>query len=1203
MTKSEAASMPNEQSDLTYEPLDDGQSHDDAMHDDMAHDGISSWSPPPLIEARPHELIRASAGSGKTFALSNRYLALLSGGASPQAILATTFTRKAAGEILERILRRLAQAVLNESDLKDLRKGDGAGLNDPSLTHKHVCDMLFALTGSLHRVAISTIDSLFSRMASVFRHELQLPANAIMVDSSSPRLQQLRYRAIEAMLGDDDVDVLVGLLRRLHHDNAARSVSTAIDRIVQAMYDTYRRSEAFHWDQLKVPHAPRADMVKLAFQALEDAIEHAPHKSFAKGVRDNLDAAMKGDWQTFFDKGIAKKLTGDGPYVFYKVPIDDTLISHYRTLFSMATRDMLEELSQATLASYDLLHRFHGHYDALRFRHRLLTFSDMPYLLAHHLPKIDQENEQKALSKDPAAATTSNQPARESLQMELYYRLDSAIEHLLLDEFQDTNDDQWTVLRPIAEEITAGRDGSRSFFCVGDVKQAIYGWRGARAEIFDQIENELHLDDDASQPMTDSWRSSKFVLDAVNRVFGKLGSNPIMQTRAPFDELALKWQNKFQDHHAKRELPGYVELYVTPASEDDPPATSASDSQGYSSALSTNEDDGGDETDQQVEYAHETYIAAYISEIKASSPGASIGVLAPSNKQVARILHALRRQGIQASGEGSAAIVGDPAVDVILAALRLADHPGHTVAAYHVLNSPLGAIVGLRSADTRHCRDVAFQIRCDIFTKGLACVIATWAQQLAPACDTTNTRRLIQLMLLAEQFDPSLSLRLTEFVDHVENAAMEESSQDAVRVMTIHKAKGLEFDIVLLDGLNKTFGKVGMTALNELRDDETGELISIHRSANKTVRSLSPQLEEAYQYEEAKRFADDINSLYVAMTRPRHALHIMLKPLTQTKKGAPGTRGYSDNSFAALLRSALSELDNEPFEGDRQLFEIGDRDWYRQSTCDQHANTQDQTDQIDKPDKSDAAPSAKTEKRFSIEFKSASSAPNRTWRRITPSQASGMVSIDELLQSHATSGQRFGTIMHNWFSLIEWLDENDPQANIALTDQMLEQAAGDNLDHSPSNESKLSPLIVQFRKMLNYPQVQAVLTCPDSTCATDKSMQSKDTQASLTYDVWRERPFAVHGPKGLIKGTFDRVVITRKNTSQLHSDIAHVELIDYKTDSVNSDDATKTLTKKYTLQMATYVDALCNMLNIDRNKITVKLVLLSIGQVVPIEIS
>jgi len=109
-----------------------------------------------------HRLILASAGSGKTFQLTHRYIGLLAGGVPPDRILATTFTRKAAGEILQRIVLRLAEASRGGRALEEVNR-----FAEASLTAARAGDLLVGLLGSLHRARLPTIDALLAQMAAV----------------------------------------------------------------------------------------------------------------------------------------------------------------------------------------------------------------------------------------------------------------------------------------------------------------------------------------------------------------------------------------------------------------------------------------------------------------------------------------------------------------------------------------------------------------------------------------------------------------------------------------------------------------------------------------------------------------------------------------------------------------------------------------------------------------------------------------------------------------------------------------------------------------------------------------------------------------------------------------------------------------------------------------------------------------------------
>ena len=122
------------------------------------------------IEAR-HLVIRASAGSGKTFQLTNRYLRRLMEQTPADEILAATFTRKAAGEILERVLLRLAKAARCDADGVELAKAIGAG----EFTSSDFRTVLADLLSDLHRLRVGTLDSFFARLATNFTLELGLP--------------------------------------------------------------------------------------------------------------------------------------------------------------------------------------------------------------------------------------------------------------------------------------------------------------------------------------------------------------------------------------------------------------------------------------------------------------------------------------------------------------------------------------------------------------------------------------------------------------------------------------------------------------------------------------------------------------------------------------------------------------------------------------------------------------------------------------------------------------------------------------------------------------------------------------------------------------------------------------------------------------------------------------------------------------------
>jgi ATP-dependent helicase/nuclease subunit A len=178
-----------------------------------------------------------------------------------------------------------------------------------------------------------------------------------------------------------------------------------------------------------------------------------------------------------------------------------------------------------------------------------------------------------------------------------------------LDEFQDTSPEQWRVLQPLAQRVTAGQQ--TSFFCVGDVKQAIYGWRGGVAEIFDAIDRQLNGLEPKS--LNVSYRSSPAVIETVNRVFAGITNHPNLRQASA---AVRRWCERFETHQtARSDLPGYAQLQTAPLA-----------------------DEGQAQRDVTLDFA-----AGQIAELTRQAPGRSVGVLVRKNQTVGQLIFQLRR--------------------------------------------------------------------------------------------------------------------------------------------------------------------------------------------------------------------------------------------------------------------------------------------------------------------------------------------------------------------------------------------------------------------------------------------------------------------------------------------------------------------------------------------------------------------------------
>lgn len=1070
-----------------------------------------------------HEVVRASAGAGKTYQLTTRYLDLLSRGEQVDHILATTFTRKAAGEVLGRVLERVSQACLDRSAREALGKAVGRTLSDRDCTR-----MLRSLTDHFSRLSVGTIDGFFNRAARAMALELGLPADPRLIDEGSALARQMRMDAIHAVLGekaagDDGMTLLLELLRRLHHDDATRSVAEALDQIVTSLGETYRSYDKPElWVRFPETGLLTDEQLTTALHRLEAMSDQVPRKkdggyyaNFVEAYPKLIAHSHARQWDKVLANGLVKKVDEQAPK-YGHAPISEAWHDAIRPLLVHAKAWQLKAFADRNLATYELLEMFDRQYRALRQSRRVLLFSDLTHLLAEGLPRMEGGGIE-----------------------ELCYRLDTRVTHLLLDEFQDTSLRQWQVLEPFAEQITATSDGSRSLYVVGDTKQAIYGWRGGCAELFEVIEQQLGV---PRTTLSRSWRSAQAVLDAVNRVFSNLPGNAALKEIGP---VAQKWSDMFEAHEAVHaDLPGHVAMFSTANS-------SAPDSE------RDDEEDESEDADAPPD-AHAAYVARHIKRLTEQMPGRTIGVLVRARKSARTLMHALRDAHVDAAEEGGNPIVDTPAVSAVLSAIQLADHPGDTIARFHAANAPVGEVLGLAAAVTDHdCEKAARRLRRELIDRGYAAVIADWVRRLAPSCDAKSLRRLEQLVDLAEGFDEQdAGLRPSFFVDAVRAARVEDASPADVRVMTVHASKGLEFDVVVLADLHRTLSQSDRNDLVVLhRDSPIDKVRAVYRRVKQEQASLHPDLEAAHEQHSHEKRTEDLCLLYVAMTRARQALHLMVKPLKQGKNGKPTTAGLTNLSYAAILRQALTDPDDEGFDGGELLYEHGDARWHEHT-----AET--------KPDAPAAPPAAPLATPLRLAQPEAGGA--RAWAQTTPSamHAGGTVAAEDLLRLTDPGGRRYGTLMHALFEQLGFLDAQTTGRELPDDDalQRAAQAAG----ATPADAQRA---VDQLKRSIGRPEVAALL-----------SANGADT-------LWRERPFVARVGDQLVRGTFDRVHLHRHGQA-----VSSAVLIDFKTDRV--DDATiDAVAAGYADQLGLYRAALASLLGIDASQITAKLCFVGDGRV------
>ena len=1069
-------------------------------------------------------VIRASAGTGKTFQLARRYLSLIDRGQPPERILATTFARKAAGEILARVLGDLARAALDTEQRTRLSEELGGGPR----TAARLRALLRQLVDRLHRLRIGTLDSFFVEIAGSYGLELGLPLGWRIVEPQDDAV--LRQRAIQEMLRDAPGES-AQLMQLLSKGEVRRGVAEQLTELVGELYALYRETDgaAEVWQQFpQAPDPPQAE-VDAALARLE-ALTGPEGEPWTQAHTTALEAMQTEDWKTLFSQGISGKVAANEAK-YNRKPIPPDIAALYATLLKRALHRFAARLAQQTEATHGLLDRFHRVYDELKRQARAFRFDDVSYALARELGSEHL---------DPLA-----------------FRLDAHVEHLLLDEFQDTSPVQWRILRPFAE--ATARDAGRTFFCVGDVKQAIYGWRGGAAELFEQVD--AQLPDVTVQSLAKSYRSSPIIMHAVNRVFGSLAGNPAL---AEHPKVSAAWRQRFETHTTDHtDLPGHFRAVVGPAP---PPGT-------------------------KVREAVLAFAARETARLAEEHPGRTIGVLVRKNETVARLIYLLREQhGIAASEEGGNPLVDSAAVRLVLAWLHLADHPGDGTARFLVAHSPLAEVVGLTDyKNDRQAAELAARLRAELLAQGYGAVVRRLSVALAPACDARDLSRLEQLVIRAQAYDASATLRTSDFVTRVREERVEDPTSAPVRVMTIHQSKGLEFDIVVLPELGaRPIGQPPRVVID--RPSPFAPVRRILRYVGQDERALLPgDVGDVCDRDADDRINESLCLLYVALTRAVHALHVILPPSHDgpTVEGQPRPKGlrFEKKSMAGVIRGALCEDPEAMLLPNMVLDEQGNPNWSRHAPPPRHAAAA--TDGA----RDAGPPQARDADRPLVAPSGA--ARRRGLDRRTPSSLEGGREFDlrQVVRVDNPTALARGSLIHEWFARVGWLDEALP------TDDELRPLGA---QHGvPPTE--VERYLAEFRAMLERPAVEdqlrrASFTAP-AGAALPESVRRLKSAGPLTVELWRERPFAIRDGDALLEGILDRAVVLRDAAGHAVGAV----VLDFKTDDVADAPAALVRAEHYRPQLAAYARAVARLVGLGRGQIEARLLFVGPGVVVPVE--
>lgn len=847
-------------------------------------------SAPDALSPDANVVVLAAAGTGKTWLLTSRILRLLIEGAEPGGILALTFTRKAAGEIRERVFARArALALATEPERTALLTALGTAPDGPGRLIS--CRLYEALLKSRHALRISTFHGFCQELLQRFPLEAGVSPGFELRELSAADLKRA-WRALLAHSLQDPTGNLATALRTLN------GYVGSAGQTYEALLEFWAHRQDW-WAYTETDREP----VVRAAEALTQILGVTAPDPLPDALASEL-AALAGHLAPWLPALTARIRAGlASPYW------RDILCPTFTSDSGGVRRFPLKKADCADIDGIEALRRSWSHAggliaaeDGTRRRQHTARLSQAWFCAGAAF--VDRC---LALQAERRALDFADLEWRAYLLLRqgghadwVQYKLDQRVDHILIDEFQDTSPTQWQLLQPLIEELVAGDPGRRrSLFIVGDEKQSLYGFRRADSRLFTEVAEWARKNASARVFTEDrSRRSSPAIMDFVNLVF------------APTDEH--RPLPSFRTHSSAREaLWGRVELLPLLSdeeSDDDPPD--------WRNPLQTPRPE---RIAQRYVGEAQTLVEKIHSLVGSLVVGAGesarllqyrdVMILVRDRTHAATYEEALRHAGLPFTGTGNERLADLPEVKDLIDLLAVLMDPTDDRALAAILRSPLFGFTDDDLAALAHAARSqqepwwqALQAVPHDRAQGAVAQLARWRglvdaipvhdllhavlaetdavaryQQASPAQIRPRIGPAFRAVLhLSLDLDGGRYPGLGRFRDHLVGyeggLAGAGEEHDGIRLMTIHGAKGLEAPVVfLVDTARPRAADAGLRAVTHWpplapRPEQ------FYVVGNKdTIDEHSGLL---LQQQALRQGQEDMNALYVALTRAAQMLII-----------------------------------------------------------------------------------------------------------------------------------------------------------------------------------------------------------------------------------------------------------------------------------------------------------------------------------------
>lgn len=700
--------------------------------------------------------LKASAGSGKTFALTVRYITLLLFDAKPNEILTLTFTNKAANEMSERIYHTLLSLGDDEAYLNAIMEQSGKSKSEilslkPKLLNTYLNSEL----------AIYTIDKFINKILREFCGYLGINDDFDIKEDNTDELSLKFLQSLDLKSFDRFVEFF------LYENKKFNSLFEMFKNLIE-------HNETFQTIEIEqgLIDLQKEEVLKYAFKIKEFILNSNASNSAKNSVEfDDFDKLLKKGktWLTkesVYDFSYFKKVANETLESYFQ-PLKIELKNYYKLRSTYSLNHLLE-----------LYQRFYEFRKGYLKNKNYLEFNDISNLVYELLGHT--------IDKDF-----------------LYFRLDSKFSHLLIDEFQDTSLLQYRILEPIIQEIVSGDVGEfKTFFYVGDTKQSIYRFRGGKRELFDYVSTQNSLVE--VEALHTNYRSCETIVNYVNELF-----------------LQLPNYEYYEQHSIKKG--GFVKVLEDEALQEEEPFKN---------------------------------VAKTIAELlKQGVHPNDIAILTYTNSDVLALYTYLTQKftEIKITTEMTSRLINQENVKAVINAIK------YLYFNEEIYKENCHAILGLPPLQP-------MSLSIDLIHNNLRHIVKYVATQL-----DVMDENVIKLIELCGSYE-----HIVDFVyeiDHLD-ATMVNKEQSGIQILTIFKSKGLEFDTVLLLDRVKRKNSDKSTLLFEY--DEVNLKNVYYKIAS--LEEHDEHYKKALEKEKRLSFEDEINILYVALTRAKHNLFVFKKP-------------------------------------------------------------------------------------------------------------------------------------------------------------------------------------------------------------------------------------------------------------------------------------------------------------------------------------